>query len=89
MLLILILKVKKKIRSLEDIITNIDELNRSILDGVATVKKSHDKRMQELDDLRKKYHSTLRKKTIGYNRIIKAFPQLDLAKMNKFKDKFK
>lgn len=83
MTVISLLKVKKKIRSLEDIMVRIDELNRNILDSVATARKTHDKRMQELDDLRKKYQSILREKIIGYNRIAKAFPQLDFSEINK------
>ena len=73
-----VLKVKQKVQLLYDIGENIrnlsDAIGKNISDSTIGVMDN-----TELDSLKQKYESILDKRTIGYNRIAKAFPGLGLA----------
>ena len=73
-----LLKVKQKVQLLYDIGGNIrslsDAIGKNISDSTIVAMDTN-----ELNSLKQKYESILDKRTIGYNRLARAFPGLDLA----------
>jgi len=73
-----LLKVKQKVQLLYDIGGNIrslsDAIGKNISDSTIVAMDT-----TELNSLKQKYESILDKRTIGYNRLARAFPGLDLA----------
>ena len=88
-----LLKVKQKVQLLDDIGENIrhlsDTIGKNISDSTIVAMNINDNNRKELNNLNKKYQSILEKRTIGYNRIAKAFPSLNLVSIKKPKPKVK
>lgn len=82
-----LLKVKQKVQLLYDIGGNIkhlsDAIGKNISDGTIVAMNINDNNRKELNNLNKKYQSILEKRTIGYNRIAKAFPSLNLVSIKR------
>lgn len=84
-----LLKVKQKVQLLDDIGENIrhlsDAIGKNISDSTIVAMDINDNNRKELNNLNKKYQSILERRTIGYNRIAKAFPSLKLVSVKKSK----
>jgi uncharacterized membrane protein len=83
--IISLLKLKQTIRILNDTGEKIkflsDTIGKNISDNMLNAIEIKDKRMQELDNLNKKYQAILSRKLPGYNRIAQAFPRLHLLRI--------
>lgn len=88
---IVLSKVKYYNRVLDEIGDKIKALSNSvgknISDGAISAMKLGDKNKQELDNLKDKYQAIINKKILGYRRLTKAFPGLNLFKTKRVKDK--
>ncbi len=84
-------KIKKKIFILNEIGKKIELLSyaigQNISDGTVNVMKINEKNLQEIEKLKQKYHIVLTDKTIGYKRILKAYPHLKPEKNQKASNK--
>jgi len=87
--LVSILKIRHKFVLLGEISHRMDILSnvigQNIADNAISLKGFNDKNRQDLDDLTANYRAIFNKKVIGYNRIFKAFPLLQLASPHKDK----
>jgi len=87
--ILVLLKVKKYGQILDDVGDSIkslsDSFGKNISDGTISAMKIGNKNKQELDELREKYQSIIDKKILGYKRLTKAFPTLNLIKSKKIK----
>ncbi|MDK2899338.1 MAG: hypothetical protein PWQ10_525 [Patescibacteria group bacterium] len=88
-----LMKVKKKNLMLQDIGDRIRSLSgaigQNISDGTVHAMNFSGNNMKELENLKKKYQTVINKKTLGYNRIFKAFPVLGSIKPKLPEDKNK
>ena len=86
-------KVKKKNLMLQDIGDRIRSLSgaigQNISDSTVHAMNFSDNNKKELENLKNKYQAIINKKTIGYNRIFKAFPVLGSIKPKLPEDKEK
>ena len=89
MSLVTVLKLRHKFVLLGEISRNMDNLSKligqNIADGALGLKEFNDKNHKDLDELRANYRDILEKKVVGYNRIFKAFPLLQLNIVHKDK----
>lgn len=80
--LVSILKIRHKFVLLNEISEKMDDLSnfigQNIADGAMSIQKHNDKNMKDLDELKENYKIILNKKVIGYNRIFRAYPMLQL-----------
>lgn len=63
---------------------SVDSMKEAIV-----LKVDIEKRKKELDELKERYESFVEKKKLGYERIFKAFPDLQKGKYKKYVDKIK
>lgn len=93
--LVTILKIRRKFILLWEINRKMDNLSKiigqNIADSAINLKEFNDKNHRDLDELRANYRAILEKRVIGYNRIFKAFPllQLTIPHKDKVSDKKK
>ena len=87
--LVTVLKIRRKFVLLDEISRKMDNLSKligqNIADSAISLKEFNDKNHKDLDELRANYRSILEKRIIGYNRIFKAFPLLQLISPHKDK----
>lgn len=84
-------KLKRRMVYLDNMLARIslitDGINKNITGGAAAAKKSSEKRMQELDNLVKRYQDMVNDKIFGYRRITRAFPKFRPIKHKHPKEK--
>jgi uncharacterized membrane protein len=89
MSLVTVLKLRRKFVLLKEISRRMDNISKligqNIADSAISLKEFNDKNHKDLDELRANYRAIFEKRIIGYNRIFKAFPLLQLIRPRKDK----